>query len=59
MEWIAASEGDKVQRVINEITEQVRKLGPLELEPMSIMPIPRELAIEPAEDVTLSHGGTP
>ena len=32
LEWIAASEGDKVQRVINEMTEAVRKLGPLELE---------------------------
>jgi F420-non-reducing hydrogenase iron-sulfur subunit len=33
LEWIAASEGDKVQRVINEMTETVRKLGPLNLEP--------------------------
>jgi len=33
LEWIAASEGDKVQRVINEITEAVRTLGPLHLEP--------------------------
>jgi len=30
--WIAASEGDKVQKTINEITESVRKLGPLKLE---------------------------
>ena len=33
LEWIAASEGDKVQRVINEMTEAVRQLGPLALEP--------------------------
>lgn len=33
LEWISASEGDKVQRVINEMTEQVRRLGPLKLEP--------------------------
>jgi F420-non-reducing hydrogenase iron-sulfur subunit len=33
LEWIAASEGDKVQRVINEMTETVRRLGPLHLEP--------------------------
>jgi len=33
LEWIAASEGDKVQRTINEITETVRQLGPLRLEP--------------------------
>ena len=32
LEWIAASEGDKVQRVINEMTETVRRLGPLNLE---------------------------
>lgn len=32
LEWIAASEGDKVQRVINEMTETVRRLGPLHLE---------------------------
>jgi F420-non-reducing hydrogenase iron-sulfur subunit len=34
MEWIAASEGDKVQRVMNEMTEAVRRLGPLHLEPL-------------------------
>lgn len=33
LEWIAASEGDKVQKVINEMTERVRQLGPLRLEP--------------------------
>jgi F420-non-reducing hydrogenase iron-sulfur subunit len=33
LEWIAASEGDKVQKVINEMTERVRQLGPLQLEP--------------------------
>ena len=27
LEWISASEGDKVQRVINEMTEAVRRLG--------------------------------
>ena len=31
LEWIAASEGDKVQKVTNEMVEQVRKLGPLNL----------------------------
>lgn len=33
LEWISASEGDKVQRVCNEMTEQIRELGPLHLEP--------------------------
>ena len=32
LEWISASEGDKVQRVTTEMVEQVRKLGPLNLE---------------------------
>jgi len=38
LEWIAASEGDKVQKVINEMTEQVRKLGPLHLEATHYLP---------------------
>ncbi len=33
LEWISAAEGDKVQRVCNEMTERVRALGPLRLEP--------------------------
>jgi F420-non-reducing hydrogenase iron-sulfur subunit len=32
MEWIAASEGDRVQKVMNEMTEQIKRLGPLRLE---------------------------
>ena len=31
LEWISAAEGDKVRRVVNEMVEQVRKLGPLGL----------------------------
>jgi len=31
LEWISASEGDKVQKVVNEMVEQVRALGPLNL----------------------------
>lgn len=34
LEWISASEGDRVQKVMNEMTEQLRALGPLKLEPM-------------------------
>jgi F420-non-reducing hydrogenase iron-sulfur subunit len=34
LEWISASEGDKVQRVTNEMVEQIRKLGPLQLAPL-------------------------
>jgi len=32
LEWISASEGDRVQAVMNEIVEDIRKLGPLHLE---------------------------
>ncbi len=31
LEWISAAEGEKVQRVINEMVETLRKLGPLAL----------------------------
>ncbi len=31
LEWISAAEGEKVQRVVNEMVEQVTKLGPLAL----------------------------
>jgi F420-non-reducing hydrogenase iron-sulfur subunit len=34
LEWISASEGDKVQRITNEMVEQIRKLGPLQLLPL-------------------------
>jgi F420-non-reducing hydrogenase iron-sulfur subunit len=34
LEWIAASEGEKLQKVANDMTEKLRKLGPLRLEPM-------------------------
>ncbi len=32
LEWISASEGEKVRRVCNEFTEQIRGLGPLRRE---------------------------
>lgn len=31
LEWIAASEGEKLKNVVNEMVEQVRALGPLDL----------------------------
>ena len=48
LEWISASEGDKVQAVINEMTEQITKLGPLNLEPIST---PETLDITPLYEV--------
>ena len=31
LEWISASEGDKVKHVVNEMVEKLRALGPLDL----------------------------
>lgn len=31
LEWISAAEGEKVKRVVNEMTEQIKALGPLAL----------------------------
>lgn len=44
LEWISASEGDVFVRVVNEMTEQVRALGPLDWK--------RRAGIE---DLTQSH----
>jgi len=33
--WIAASEGDRVQKVTNEMVAQIKQLGPLKLRSMS------------------------
>ncbi len=33
LEWIAGSEGDRVRKVINELVEEVRALGPLGIRP--------------------------
>ena len=57
LEWIAASEGDKVQRVINEMTEQLRKLGPLNLESTQL---PTQAAAPPIleEKIAAHQGGT-
>jgi F420-non-reducing hydrogenase iron-sulfur subunit len=42
LEWISASEGEKVQRVINEMSAEVKSLGPLRLEPV---PVPHAAAL--------------
>ena len=31
LEWISASEGDKVKWVVNDIVEKIRALGPLDM----------------------------
>ena len=56
LEWIAASEGDKVQKVINEMTEQIRRLGPLELEPITLLESETE-SVGAAEPAAVIEGG--
>jgi F420-non-reducing hydrogenase iron-sulfur subunit len=31
LEWISASEGDRVKKVVNEMVEQIKTLGPLDM----------------------------
>jgi len=53
LEWISAAEGDKVKSVINEMVEQVKALGPLDL-PGQLASWDREVMTE-AE--ALAHAG--
>ncbi len=55
LEWIAASEGDKVQRVINEMTETVRRLGPLNLE-IPDVPLKGSVITEHYPETAVSQG---
>ena len=48
LEWISAAEGEKVRRVVNEMVEQLRKLGPLGL-PQKFADWDREVAELEAE----------
>lgn len=43
LEWISASEGEKVRSVVNEMVEQIRKLGPLNL-PQRVCDWDKEIA---------------
>ena len=52
LEWISASEGEKVQRVCNEMAEDLRRLGPLRVSlPMAG---PEELDL-----LAMGHNGAP
>jgi len=48
LEWISASEGEKVKSVINEMVEQLKALGPLAI-PQSLKKINEELEEFPDE----------
>jgi len=51
LEWIAASEGDKLRQVVNDMVRQIRELGPLRL-PERFQSWNRELAHQPASPST-------
>jgi len=46
LEWISASEGDRVQKVMNEMAADLKRLGPLRLEPMTLQPEIHQLQVE-------------
>lgn len=50
LEWISASEGEKVKTVINEMVEQVKALGPLAI-PQQLKNINEELKHIPGEEL--------
>jgi len=50
LEWISASEGDKVARVTNEMVEEIRRLGPMHLAPLPT-PTTTEAATEQAAEL--------
>jgi len=51
LEWIAASEGDKLRQVVNDMVRQIRELGPLHL-PERFQTWDRELGHQPASPST-------
>lgn len=54
LEWISASEGDRVQKVMNEMAADLKKLGPLQFEPM-ISGIEPHFAVE--QSIAITEGG--
>ena len=53
LEWISASEGEKVKRVIDEMTETLRKLGPLNLNGKA----PEKVAVEAEQEAVSGQPG--
>jgi F420-non-reducing hydrogenase iron-sulfur subunit len=53
LEWISASEGDRVQKAMNEMAETLRRLGPLHIErPLE----PQQALIKSREAVAVEGG---
>ncbi|MFB0515137.1 MAG: hydrogenase iron-sulfur subunit [Candidatus Neomarinimicrobiota bacterium] len=50
LEWISASEGDKVKQVVNDMVAKIRQLGPLRLAPLPT-PVMAEAAVPAAAEM--------
>jgi coenzyme F420-reducing hydrogenase delta subunit len=46
LEWIAASEGERFATVVNEFTEQVRNLGPLDFKASLLESMKNDVIVE-------------
>jgi F420-non-reducing hydrogenase iron-sulfur subunit len=46
LEWVSASEGDRFAKIVNEMTEEIRGLGPLQLHihKVALQPAQHEMA---------------
>ena len=51
LEWVSASEGARFKEVVTEFTEQIRELGPLELQEWTFNPDEVEVAFSSEEAV--------
>ena len=56
LEWISASEGDKVQEIMNKMSRQVKELGPLKLRALPAFEI--DEIDEKVPEIISSGGGT-
>ena len=52
LEWISAAEADRLKEVMNEMVEQIRELGPLNLETPDEIFAPERVEERAEEEVT-------
>jgi len=50
LEWISGSEADKLKKVVNEFTEKLREMGPMDFDPDDLTPYVEE----PSESTNLT-----
>ena len=53
LEWISASEADKLRNVVDEFTEEIRQLGPIWTRKL---PSPQDGVFAPSREEVMSHG---